>query len=139
MVDAPLVDRVNRTLTPRAAQVFTEWYHIYKNRETGLMDNYAVARFIAGATKAQCLFDDERVSKIIDRYDTDKDGSIDLTGFLHFYYDAASGTNESNVRKNIKAHNLRADLTKIADIYEDVKFAETEMPRHTLSANQDQF
>ena len=108
---------------------------MYKNQESGLMDSYSVAKFIAGATKASCLHDDDRVEKIIKKYDTDNDEAIDLTGFLNFYYDAASGTNDSNVRKNIKSHNLRADLKKMSDIYEDVTFSETEMPRYTLSAN----
>ena len=101
------------------------------------MDSHAVARFIAGATKGTCTHDDDRVQKIIDTYDTDKDDALDLEDFLQFYYKAASGPNDSNVRKNIKAHNLRADLRKMADIYEDVTFSETEMPRHTLSANQE--
>lgn len=135
VVEAPLVDKMNRCLTPRAIEVFTEWFHMYKNQESGLMDSYSVAKFIAGATKASCLHDDDRVEKIIKKYDTDNDEAIDLTGFLNFYYDAASGTNDSNVRKNIKSHNLRADLKKMSDIYEDVTFSETEMPRYTLSAN----
>lgn len=139
VAEAVLVDRINRCLTPRAIEVFTEWYHIYKNPETGLMDNYSVAKFIAGATKATCLYDDDRVEKIIEKYDTDDDKSIDLGDFLRFYFDAASGANDANVRKNIKAHNLRADLKKMSDIYEDVTFSETEMPRYTLSSNQDQF
>ena len=31
IVEAPLIDRVRRTLTPRAEAIFTEWYHLYNN------------------------------------------------------------------------------------------------------------
>ena len=49
--EAPLVDRVNRVLTTRATEIFSEWFDIYKNPKNGLMDAEHVARFIAGATK----------------------------------------------------------------------------------------
>mmetsp|Transcript_393 Transcript_393/g.549 ORF Transcript_393/g.549 Transcript_393/m.549 type:complete len:272 (-) Transcript_393:5556-6371(-) len=122
VVEAELVDRVNRCLLPRAAEIFTEWYHLYKNQQTGLMDHVAVAKFVAGATKAGCSPEDERVDKIIKQYDTDNDSNIDIDGFLKFYYDAASGPGINNVRKNIKAHNVRADLKRMSEIYEEVTF-----------------
>ena len=103
------------------------------------MDNVAVAKFVAGATKAGCQPEDEHVDKIIAQFDTDDDKCIDLDGFLNFYYDACKGPGIQNVRKNIKAHNVRADLKRMSEIYEDVTFSETEMPRFTLSANQQQF
>lgn len=58
ITEAPIVDRVNRCLTPRAAEIFTEWFDLYKNSQTGLMEAEHVARFIAGATKQICLKED---------------------------------------------------------------------------------
>ena len=139
VVEAELIDKVNKCLVPRFVEILTEWYHLYKNQETGLMDNVGVAKFVSGATKAPCPPEDERVDKIIQQYDTDDDKCIDLDGFLMFYYDACKGPGINNVRKNIKAHNVRADLKRMSDIYEDVTFAETDMPRFTLSSNQQQF
>ena len=34
---------------------------------------------------------------------------------------------------------MRLDLKKLSEVEEEVDFAENEMPRHTMSANQDQF
>ena len=38
VVEVPLVDRAAGVLVPRAKEIFTEWYEIYKNKETGKMD-----------------------------------------------------------------------------------------------------
>jgi len=58
ITEAPIVDRPNRCLTARAAEIFTEWFDMYKNPQTGLMDAEHVARFITGATKQSCLKED---------------------------------------------------------------------------------
>lgn len=71
--------------------------------------------------------------------DSDDDKNLDLKDFLKFYYVNASGPHEIIVRKNLKALNIRADLKPMNEIFEDLDFSETEMPRYTLSANQDQF
>ena len=141
IIEAPLVDRSTRTLVPRAKEIFSEWYDIYKNQQTGLMQAENVGRFIAGATKQTCLANDSRVENIVAKYDTDKDGQIDLEDFLKFYYDAAAGTpgQLKAVQSNLKNHNVRLDLKKMSEIVEDTDFAESDMPRFTLSANQNQF
>lgn len=139
IVEAPIVDRVNRKLTARAEEIFTEWFHLYKDSSSDLMDASNVAAFIAGATKQTCLKDDNRVEHILNKYDTDKDGAITLTEFLTFYYDAASGTSLKAVQQNLKNHNVRLDLKKISELVEEVAFNQSEMPRYTLSANQEQF
>lgn len=82
IVEVPLADRVKGQLVPRAREIFTEWFDLYKNKEEGKMDAQCTATFISGATKASCLKDDNRVNYIMDKYDTDKDGWIDLEGFL---------------------------------------------------------
>ena len=119
---------------PRAVEIFTEWYHLYKN-ETGLMDGASVAAFIAGATKQTCTKSDQRVTHIVGKYDTDKDGAINLEDFLRFYTESASGTSVKAVYSNLKNHNVRVDLKKMSEVVEEVDYAENEMPRHTLSAN----
>ena len=135
ITEAPIVDRVNRCLTPRAAEIFTEWFDLYKNSQTGLMEAEHVARFIAGATKQICLKEDQRVEQILSKYDINKDGCIDLSDFLRFYYDAAIGTSLKAVQSNLKNHNVRLDLKKMSEVIEEVAFDVNEMPRYTLSAN----
>lgn len=137
--EVPLVDAAARELVPRVKQIFTEWYEMYKNKETGLMDRPSVARFIFGATGSPCAKEDSRVTTILNKYDSDKDEAITLAEFLRFYYDAAHGTGLKNVQLNLKMHNVRLDLKKISEVVDEVSFAEHEMPRHTMSANQVQF
>lgn len=98
VVPVPLVDTVNRCLVPRAIEIFSEWYSIYKNKETGLMGDIEVAKFIQSATGAPCGALDSRVKTIIEVNDDDKDGAIDLQGYLKFYYTASSGNNIEAVR-----------------------------------------
>ena len=57
------------------------------------MDNQCVANFIAGATKQPCPKDDNRVATIVNTYDKNKDGLLDINDFLRFYQVAASGNN----------------------------------------------
>ena len=139
ITEAPLVDPAKRELVPRLREILTEWYDMYKNQETGLMDDRAIAKFIHGATKSPCQKDDNNVKSILAAHDGDKDGSINLVEFLNFYYAAAAGTGLKTVQSNLKNHNVRLDLKKLSEVEEEVDFAENEMPRHTMSANQDQF
>ena len=103
------------------------------------MDRAGVARFISGATKQSCGPEDSRVDTILKTYDTDKDESLTIPDFLKFYYVAASGSLLKAVHSNLKNHNVRLDLKKMSEIVDDVQYAEADMPRHTLSANQEQF
>lgn len=124
---------------PRAVEIFSEWYDMYKDPATNTMDAKNVAAFIAGATKQPCGKDDDRVAQIMNKFDSDKDGQITLPDFLAFYQDAATGPAVKAVHQNLKNHNVRLDLKKMSDVVEQVDYAKNEMPRHTLSANQDQF
>lgn len=137
--EVALVDRATRTLVPRAKEIFSEWYDMYKDPETNLMSKANVASFIAGATKQPCGPDDNRVEGIMNKFDTDKDGQLGLEDFLAFYYDASQGNALKAVQSNLKNHNVRLDLKKMSDVIETIDYAENEMPRHTLSANQEQF
>ena len=58
---------------------------------------------------------------------------------MNFYKDAASGTTLKAVYSNLKNHNVRVDLKKMSEVVEEVDYAEHEMPRYSLSANQEQF
>lgn len=59
---------------PRAVEIFSEWYDMYKDPETNTMDAKNVGAFIAGATKQPCGKDDDRVGQIMKQFDSDKDG-----------------------------------------------------------------
>lgn len=137
VIEAPIVDREKRCLVPKAAEIFTEWFDLYKDPSNGMMDALHTAKFIQGATKQVCLRDDDRVKHILNKYDGDNDGYLRLPDFLQFYYDAAVGTSLKAVHQNLKNHNVRLDLKKISEIVEQIDFKANEMPRHTLSANQD--
>lgn len=133
----PLVDVKTQALVPRAQEIFSEWFDKYKNKETGLMDDAACARFIQGSTGNQCPTNDNRVTTIIGKYDGDKDGSINLQEFLKFYYDASVGPTLHIVQSNLKHHNVRLDLKKFSEVVDEVDYAENEMPRFTMSDNQE--
>ena len=89
ILEVPLVDFRAQQLVPRAQEIFTEWFDNYKNKETGLMDDEACARFIQGSTGNTCHRNDNRVNTILSKYDGDKDGAITCQEFLKFYYDAS--------------------------------------------------
>ena len=135
VAEVPLVDKTTQTLVPRAAEIFSEWYDLYKDPETNLMDAQCISNFISGATKQPCSKDDKRVETIVNTYDSDKDGNINLQDFLRFYYVAASGSNPKAVQSNLKNHNVRLDLKKMSEVVDEVSYAQHEMPRYTLSAN----
>ena len=65
ITEAPLVDPAKRELVPRLKEILTEWYDMYKNQESGLMDDRAIAKFIHGATKSPCQKDDNNVKSIL--------------------------------------------------------------------------
>ena len=51
IVEVPIIDVQTQKLVPKAVEIFTEWYNMYKNEETNLLDEDHIAKFIAGATK----------------------------------------------------------------------------------------
>lgn len=100
-----------------------------------------LASFIRAATKQNCTEGDSRVEKIMGLFDSDKDDQLTEADFIHFYSDASKGDEDQRgaVRANLKNLNVRPDLKKISEVIEESQFKKTDMPRYTLSANQDQF
>lgn len=64
-----IIDFENQCLTPKAIAIFEEWYNLYKNQETGLMDAESVAKFISRATNMLINKSNERVASMIKEYD----------------------------------------------------------------------
>lgn len=58
---ADLVDHETQWLVPKAQQIFSEWFDMFKNPVTKKMDNYSVARFITKTTKRQTLSTEQQV------------------------------------------------------------------------------
>ncbi len=85
-----MVDPETEWLVPKAEAIFTEWFNMFKNQAKNKMDNFSVARFITKTTKVSCISSESKVSDIIQAYDSNQDGCLDLQDFLQFYYDAAS-------------------------------------------------
>ena len=53
-----------------------------------------------------------------------------------FYYDACKDKAKSSiVYENLKNHNVRTDLKKLAEVDDDSNFNQAEMPRYSISAN----
>ena len=57
---------------------------------------------------------------------------------MKFYYTAAKDKVE-RVHDNLKNHFIRTDLKKISEVVEETAFSKEEMPRFTMSSNQNQF
>lgn len=74
-------------------------------------------------------------------FDSDKDDQLTEEDFINFYTVSSKGDEDqrSAVRANLKNLNVRPDLKKISEVIEESSFKKTDMPRYTLSANQDQF
>jgi len=140
---APLVDEENKTLTPRAAEIFTEWFELYKDPELNMMNDVSVAKFVSNATRQTCEKDDKRVLGLITQYatlpDSKEKNALTLKEYLDFWYSAASGTQTDAVYSNLKNHNIRPDLKKLTDIDQEAAYKITEMPRYVLSHNQTYF
>lgn len=142
IVQADLVDTEKQCLVPRAVEIFTEWFNMFKNPVKEKMDNFGVARFISRTTKADCRPMDARVSDVLSRYDKDGDEMMTLEDFLQFYYDAAeeAGDKRQACFKNLKNLNIRPDLVKMSDVIDKALFEKKDlMPRYTLQANESQY
>ena len=139
---AALVDPETEWLVPKAEAIFTEWFNMFKNQAKNKMDNFSVARFITKTTKVSCISSESKVSDIIQAYDSNQDGCLDLQDFLQFYYDAASqpGDRRQACFKNMKNLNVRPDLVKLSDVVDYALFTSKQfMPRFSLQANETQF
>ena len=73
---------------------------------------------------------------LFDGHDKDKDGKLQRHEFIEFYENAAR-QNQTRVLQNMHNHNILKDLTKLSEIYEEVDFKPEQMPRLTISQNQD--
>lgn len=60
---APLILEDKSALVPKAAEIFSEWFDMYKNPESGTMNDECVARFVTNATRQDVNKFDDRVAK----------------------------------------------------------------------------
>jgi hypothetical protein len=96
----------------------------------------STTRFILGATDETCLPNDNRITGLFDGHDKDKDGRLQREEFIEFYQNSARA-NQNRVLANMSNHFILKDLTKLSDIYEETDFKHEQMPRLTISQNQD--
>jgi hypothetical protein len=136
-----VVDFDAQRLDPRAAVIFAEWFDLYKNPETGLMDNEGVAKFISRATNHMLSKNDAKVASMIQEHDSDGDRCLTLDDFLRFYYDAGIGPDDKQdaIGNNLKYHSVRCDLVRLRDVIVPEVFTAPNMPRNSLSSTQDEF
>ena len=97
-----IVDPEKKELVPKAVDMFTDWFNMYKVEDTEIMDAVAIGKFVTNATRQSCDKDDNRVKGIIDTYAKTEESKakrqINLEEFLEFYKDAASATDLSRVK-----------------------------------------
>ena len=131
-----LIDPATNKLTEKAYNLFDSWYSKYSD-ETGVMTPESAVRFIKGATGDDVSSSDDRITKLFHAYDADKDGILKREEFISFY-ENASRDSRLTVCQNL--HNNRVstdDLTRFCEMYEELPFAEADMPRNSLSHNQE--
>ena len=136
--EAQLRDPATGALVEKAAKIFNEWYDKYSD-ERGVMTPESATRFIYGATHERVQSTDSRIEGLFNKYDPQKTGIMTRESFIQFYTDACSGEKNGNVLDNLRNHFIRNDLVKLPEVVEELPFAESDMPRYSMSHNQQQF
>ena len=88
---APLILEDKSALVPKAAEIFAEWFDMYKNPESGTMNDECVARFVTNATRQDVNKFDDRVAKqIIGNFGKSAKSietkTLNCDEFLDFYF-----------------------------------------------------
>jgi hypothetical protein len=110
---AALVDQAGE-LTPAAARIFGGWYARFCDA-TGAFTKESAARFIQACCGDLPPPTDQRISTLFQQYDGDSDGKIERAEFLTFYKTCSRGEKAGTVRENLRAFNVRPDLTKMCE------------------------
>mmetsp|Transcript_23119 Transcript_23119/g.22543 ORF Transcript_23119/g.22543 Transcript_23119/m.22543 type:complete len:315 (-) Transcript_23119:116-1060(-) len=133
---APLVG-ADQKLTAKARSIFLEWFKMYSN-EDGVMVPETCALFIKGCTGDYPPLNDDRITGLFDKYDSNKDGKIEEKDFMYFY-ELSCRDKPETVRENLKQHNIRNDLKKLSEVTEETAFSTEDMPRFKIAENQEYF
>lgn len=80
--------------------------------------------------------DDNRIQGLFKQYSKKEDGKLFREEFLQFYFEAARDRAD-RVHDNLKNHFIRVDLVKLSEIVDPASFEKKDMPRFTLSSNQE--
>ena len=138
--DAPKVPLLNEdqsTLTEPARRAFALIFS--KFAKNGKMNAEGAAELIRNTTGEQNVGPkDSRIKAMMKTYDKDKDGAMDLDGFLDFYRDSLVNKKEDTVRNNLHVHGFRNDLKKFSEVETAVIDTST-LPRYILSCNPKSF
>lgn len=103
---------------------------------TGVMTPDTATWFIKGATNETVQADDNRIKGLFAQYNKKKDGKMLREEFLTFYLEASLGKPE-RVHDNLKNHFIRLDLRKMSEIDQQTAYKKTDMPRLTMTTNQE--
>lgn len=129
--NAPLIGG-DGELTPAARRIFGGWYDRFCDGE-GAFTRQSAAHFIQACCGDLPAPSDQRISALFQAYDGDSDGKIEREEFLGFYRTCSRGEKAVTVRENLKAFNVRPDLTKMSEVEDDAAPAVEGLPRHFLS------
>jgi hypothetical protein len=147
-VVVPLLNIDGTDLSDRAIHIFTEWFLNCADVQVDpsdpnserKMSNVGCQYFIKTATDEDITLLDAQIANIMEAYDYDKDGLMDLGGFLNFWRDSVRNK-EDIVRNNLLAYGYRSDLKRSpADGVEDDCFQirpnKESMPRFKISSEK---
>lgn len=109
----PLLNNDNK-FTPQAEEIFRNEYKGFAN-EDGTWGRKEAAKF-TGVVLADTTIDqdDGRVKGLFDKYDTDRDGYLNVDNFMEFYLEAAQ-SRAKVVYENLSNLGYRVDLSKLSD------------------------
>ena len=113
-----MLDLYNK-LTEPAIKAFTGIFHRFATN--GQMSMSDSARFVEASTNDSCSIQDYRVVDLFYKYDTNKDGVLDLEDFLNFFEDSCK-SRESTVWRNLESLRIRPDLKRYEDVKENLDY-----------------
>ena len=134
---ADLVDKQNRCFVPAAQKIFEEWWNVYSDGNGKFTPETGV-RFIKGCTHEDQPKDDSRIVGLLNMFNREQEGFLTKEHFMDFFLNASFDKPE-RVFENLSAHHIRNDLQWIHRIKEENEFTKEQMPRYTLSENQEHF
>ena len=91
VIKEPIIDEHKRSLTPKAHEIFSEWFDKYMDPEKEKMTPESAVNYILGATTEFCTTDDKRIKDLFSNYaKNDESGeTLERDEFLKFCYMSA--------------------------------------------------
>ena len=126
--------------TPEAYALFEEWFDHFKDPEKEALTKDSTKRFIFEVTGEVSSGGDDRVDKLFKQVAKKDKDLVFKEEFIEFYRAAAGNYSGGNaVYENMENMLVRSDMKKYTEMVADDDDKKEEMPRHMISADQEQF